>query len=60
MQEDRLNRVDVTKVGETISPEGNKLALLKSSDLQDGDIVAITQLPNDIEGLIVNVVNSDG
>ncbi|MBF0275367.1 MAG: HlyD family efflux transporter periplasmic adaptor subunit, partial [Nitrospinae bacterium] len=59
VHEGRLKRVDVVKVGETITPEGSKWALIKSDELQEDDTVAVTQLPNAIEGLKVNVVDRE-
>jgi multidrug efflux pump subunit AcrA (membrane-fusion protein) len=47
----RMRGVAVEFLGEWVNPDGKALALLRGAELQAGDVVVTTQLPNAIEGL---------
>lgn len=59
---DRIYRIDgdsrmrplrVERVGETRDADGRSLVLIRSTELQDGDEIIATQLPNALDGLLV-------
>ncbi|NBT29545.1 MAG: RND transporter, partial [Gammaproteobacteria bacterium] len=54
----RLERVRLTRVGEYRNGEWGSWSLFRSEDLKPGDIVLTGQLPNAVEGLRVEVVES--
>ena len=41
------------RVGDWTSPSGEQLTLVRSAELQSGDQVMTTQLPNAVTGLLV-------
>lgn len=56
LQEGYLQSVMIKRVGEFTNNVGDKQLLLRSSDLQQGDQIVSTQLPNAITGLRVEAV----
>jgi multidrug efflux pump subunit AcrA (membrane-fusion protein) len=53
--ESRLRAVRVSRVGETREGDAGSRVLVRSPDLQPGDLVMTTQLPNAIDGLLVRL-----
>jgi HlyD family secretion protein len=53
LYEDRLQGVDVESIGQYVDADGNSLLLVKSSQINDGDEIVITHLPNAVSGLKV-------
>ncbi|WP_372830620.1 efflux RND transporter periplasmic adaptor subunit [Pontibacterium sp.] len=51
--DDRLEAIDVERVGDITTDSGKTRILVRSADLQQGDSVVTTQLPNAISGLKV-------
>jgi len=51
--DDRLEAIDVERVGDITTNSGKTRILVRSADLQPGDSVVTTQLPNAISGLKV-------
>ena len=51
--EQRLEAVDIQRVGDWKSPTGESLTLVRSAQLRSGDHVLMTQLPNAVTGLLV-------
>ncbi len=49
----RLQAVSIDRVGAWTSPTGERLTLVRSAQLQSGDQVLSTQLPNAVSGLLV-------
>lgn len=56
----RLHAVPVTRVGDRTGPDGTPQILVRSAQLNSGDKVLSTQLPNAISGLLVKVTDADG
>lgn len=56
-QEHRLRLLKVERVGETTTGTGESRVLVRSPQLQPGEIILITQLPNAIEGLLVQTAD---
>ncbi len=56
--ENRLRPVKVLRVGE-IWREGDNQVLIRSADLKNGQRLLVTQLPNAVESLLVEVVADD-
>lgn len=54
----RLSGIEVTRAGEIPGPDGKPWLLVKSDQLKDGQQIALTHLPNAVEGLRVAVVPS--
>lgn len=52
-----LQSVSIERVGESSNEEGQKQLLLRSQDLQQGDQIVSTQLPNAITGLRVEALS---
>lgn len=52
--DNRLEALQIEKVGEHLTAEGQKQLLIRSPLLKNGDLVVTTQLPNAISGLLVN------
>ena len=57
LKEGYLQSVSIERVGETINEMGQKQLLLRSSELQQGDQIVSTQLPNAITGLRVEALS---
>ena len=57
IKEGYLQAVSIEMVGESTNDKGQKQLLLRSQDLQQGDQVVSTQLPNAITGLRVEAVS---
>ena len=55
MQDERMKGLTVERVGESLGEDGEALILIRSDQLQDGDRIITTQLPNAVEGLLVRV-----
>ncbi len=53
--ENRLQRLPITRIGETEDEQGQPRILVKSGQLQRGDKVITTQLPSAVEGLLVEL-----
>ncbi len=58
MREGRMRGVQVTVMGEQRSADGSARALVQGAELQAGDAVIITQLPNAVDGLKVTTPES--
>jgi len=58
LEGDRLSAVTVERLGETRTAGGEARLLVRSPDLQSGDRVLATQLPNAIDGLKVKVASA--
>ncbi len=56
--ENRLRPVKVERVGEIWRDGGNQV-LIRSADLEDGQRLLVTQLPNAVESLLVEIVADD-
>ena len=52
---DRMHSLDVERVGERRSTDGSGRVLVRSPELQSGDRIVVTQLPNAMDGLRVRV-----
>lgn len=52
---DRMRTLDVERVGEQRSTDGSARVLVRSPELQSGDRIVVTQLPNAMDGLRVRV-----
>ena len=52
---ERMHALQVERVGEQRNPDGSARALVRSPELQPGDRIVITQLPNAMDGLRVKV-----
>ena len=55
VRDNRLEAVQVSKIGDYSDQDGKSRLLIQSQDLQQGDIIITTQLPNAINGLAVSV-----
>lgn len=56
----RLRRLEVTTLGETLGPAGERWLLVHSPVLEEGQRVVITHLPNAVGGLkVVDTLSSD-
>ncbi|MDC9720181.1 MAG: HlyD family efflux transporter periplasmic adaptor subunit [Gammaproteobacteria bacterium] len=51
--DERLQAVTIQRIGDWTSPTGQRLTLVRSAQLNNGDQVLITQLPNAVTGLLV-------
>jgi RND family efflux transporter MFP subunit len=51
----RMKGLTIERIGEQVSSDGESHILVRSPELQEGDQVIITQLPNAMEGLKVRV-----
>jgi multidrug efflux pump subunit AcrA (membrane-fusion protein) len=51
--EDRLQGVEVESIGQYIDADGTSLLLVKSSQINNGDEIVVTHLPNAVSGLKV-------
>lgn len=58
--EQRMRRLDVERVGDLLREDGDYDAIVRSDQLNEGDRIIITHLPNAIEGLKVSVAESPG
>ncbi len=58
VEEGRLVRLEVERLGETLGAEGERLALVTGEALADGQRIMITHLPNAMQGLRVDVAES--
>ena len=54
--DERMQKLIVERVGEQIKPSGQSQILVRSPELQYGDQIIITQLPNAMDGLKVQVM----
>lgn len=57
VRDNRLEAVQVSKIGDYSDQDGKSRLLIQSQDLQQGDLIITTQLPNAINGLAVSVKN---
>jgi lipopolysaccharide export system protein LptC len=53
--ENRLQALDVASIGQSSVEDGRALVLIRSSDIETGDQIAITHLPNAVSGLKVQI-----
>lgn len=53
--ENRLQALDVASIGQSSVEDGRALVLIRSSDIEPGDQIAITHLPNAVSGLKVQI-----
>lgn len=53
--ENRLQALDVVTIGQSSVEDGRALVLIRSSDIEPGDQIAITHLPNAVSGLKVQI-----
>lgn len=58
VRDERLESLDVSVVGDRFG-QGQQTLLIRSDQLQDGDRILATQLPNAITGLRVDVMNAE-
>jgi RND family efflux transporter MFP subunit len=58
LDEGRMTALDVERIGEYRGPDGNVQVLVRSTALQPGDQIVTTQLPNAVNGLKVEVMES--
>ncbi len=58
--DERLQAVSVVRLGDTQMPDGERYVLVRSEQIENGDAILITQLPNAISGLKVKEVAVDG
>jgi multidrug efflux pump subunit AcrA (membrane-fusion protein) len=54
--DERMKGITIERVGEQVTSSGKSQLLIRSSELQRGDQIIITQLPNAMEGLKVRVI----
>lgn len=55
IQEGFLQSVAIERIGEVARPSGQNSVLIRSNEIAAGDMIAITQLPNAITGLKVEI-----
>lgn len=53
--DDRLQAIMIERVGQWTDADGNSLTLVSGKQLQEGDLLMTTQLPNAVTGLLVEV-----
>lgn len=58
-EDERLQRITVTRVGDQLQADGQYHALVRSEQLRGGETLVITHLPNAINGLRVTTVAGD-
>ena len=58
-EDERLQRITVTRVGDQLQANGQYHALVRSEQLRGGETLVITHLPNAINGLRVTTVAGD-
>jgi hypothetical protein len=51
----RLRAIDVVTVGQTRGQDGHTRVLVRSDEIDTGDFIAVTHLPNAIDGLKVAI-----
>lgn len=56
ISDNRMEAVQVERVGDSLAPSGEALVLIRSDDIDQGDRIITTQLPNAISGLRVKDV----
>ena len=58
VEDNRLQANKITRVGDMRDNEGKAKVLVRSDQLQAGDLILATQLPNAITGLLVEVASN--
>ena len=58
-EDGRMRARRVERVGELRDGDDTTRVLVRSSELRDGEQVVVTQLPNALDGLLVNTVSGD-
>jgi hypothetical protein len=58
LDEGRMTALDVERIGEYRGPDGSVQVLVRSAALRAGDQIVTTQLPNAVNGLKVEVMES--
>ncbi len=59
LQQGRMRAIDVESVGQYETAQGESLLLVRSGQIQAGDQVIVTHLPNAVDGLRVRVTGED-
>ena len=59
LQQGRMRAVDVESVGQYETAQGESLLLVRSDQIQAGDRIIVTHLPNAVDGLRVRVTGED-
>ena len=57
--DERMHGLQVERLGERVDADGRTLALIRHPDLETGDILVVTRLPNAVDGLRVEVTMDD-
>jgi HlyD family secretion protein len=55
--DDRLQAIDVVSIGQTKADDGSVLVLIRSDQIESGELIAGTHLPNAVSGLKVEHIN---
>ncbi|MGD8571363.1 MAG: biotin/lipoyl-binding protein [Gammaproteobacteria bacterium] len=55
---ERMSSLDVQRIGEMHDADGNSQVIIKSPELNAGDKIISTQLPNAVDGLLVDVATN--
>jgi len=55
VDDDRLQAVDVISIGQARAANDQVLVLIRSDEIESGDLIAITHLPNAVSGLKVKI-----
>jgi hypothetical protein len=58
LEDGRMSRVEVERIGETVMDQGERWLLVRSPQLQPGMHIITTHLPNAMQGLKVDTVAS--
>lgn len=58
LDQDRMQRIEVERIGETLRDDGERWILVRSQDLQPGMRIITTHLPNAMQGLKVDTGSS--
>jgi hypothetical protein len=59
LREDRLAGIDVETVGQFFQADKGAQLLVRSAQIDDGDAIVVTHLPNAVTGLKVRTVEND-
>ena len=59
LREGRMHAVEVETVGQSGDSQGKAALLIRNDDIQAGDQIIITHLPNAVEGLKVKIFGTD-
>lgn len=53
--DNRMRSLKIQRMGESRNEQGDSLVLIRSDQLNEGDVLVVTQLPNALDGLLVRV-----